>query len=81
MTGEVGVEDQTRAGGGLGVQRAAAGRWAILNIETKNRETHNIFDILYQVAVVIAWKQREITFEVGFKIFEMLIFMDAQYLS
>lgn len=34
MTGEVSVEDQTRAGGGLGVQRAAAGRWAILDIET-----------------------------------------------
>lgn len=34
MTGEVGVEDQTRAGGGLGVQRTAASRRAILHIET-----------------------------------------------
>lgn len=34
MTGEVSVKDQTRAGGGLRVQRAAAGRGAILHIET-----------------------------------------------
>lgn len=34
MTGEVSVKDQTRARGGLGVQRAAAGGWAILHIET-----------------------------------------------
>jgi len=34
---KIGVEDQTRAGGGLGVQRAAAGRRAILHIEAENR--------------------------------------------
>ena len=34
MSGEVSVEDQPRAGGGLGVQGAAAGRRAILHIET-----------------------------------------------
>ena len=38
MTGEVSVEDQARAGGGLGVQGAAAGRRAILHIETEKQK-------------------------------------------
>ncbi|TNN48942.1 hypothetical protein EYF80_040832 [Liparis tanakae] len=35
---EVGVEDQPRAGGGLGVQGAAAGRRAILHIEAGRKQ-------------------------------------------
>lgn len=37
VPGEVGVEDQTRAGGGLRVQGAAAGRRAILHIKTETQ--------------------------------------------
>lgn len=40
VTWEVGVEDQARAGGRLGVQGAAAGRGAILHVEAANRPTH-----------------------------------------
>lgn len=42
VTGEVRVEDQARAGGRLGVQGAAAGRGAILHVETANRWTHSV---------------------------------------
>lgn len=59
MTREVGVEDKTRARGGLGVQRAAAGRWAIFNIETENRQTHNIFNILTVPTFVVMHENRE----------------------
>jgi len=36
---EVGVEDQTRAGGGLGLQGAAAGGRAILHIEAGRKQS------------------------------------------
>lgn len=40
VAGEVGVEDQARAGRRLGVQGAAAGGGAILHVETADRWTH-----------------------------------------
>ena len=40
MTGEVSMEDKARAGGCLGIQGAAAGRRAILHVETDETDKH-----------------------------------------
>lgn len=46
VTGEVGVEDQARAGGGLRVQGAAAGRRAILHVKTEGKRQRRIDSLL-----------------------------------